>query len=138
MAFSTTQCHHKAPPPPLPLSTLSLNPPSLSSLSFSSHPSHHKLSLSNNYSFGYGKAQFKIRPKAKVLGFCHFFFHALKVFDISIIILHVLIWDHSFFFLVFNFFMCGCVARIGGYVCAKCAIESYDLWGSCFRQRDSV
>ncbi|XP_017252740.1 adenylate kinase 5, chloroplastic isoform X1 [Daucus carota subsp. sativus] len=65
MAFSTTQCHHKAPPPPRPLPSLSLNPPSLSSLSFSSHPSHHKLSLSNNYSFGYGKPHFKIRPKAK-------------------------------------------------------------------------
>ncbi|WOH02755.1 hypothetical protein DCAR_0522144 [Daucus carota subsp. sativus] len=67
MAFSTTQCHHKAPPPPRPLPSLSLNPPSLSSLSFSSHPSHHKLSLSNNYSFGYGKPHFKIRPKAKVM-----------------------------------------------------------------------
>ncbi|KAL8145337.1 adenylate kinase 5, chloroplastic isoform X1 [Apium graveolens] len=65
MALTTTQCHHRAPPSHLPLSTFSTNPSSKSSLSFSSSCSYNKLSLSKNYTYGYGNAQFKISPKNK-------------------------------------------------------------------------
>lgn len=145
MALTTTQCHHRAPPTHLPLSTFSTNPSSFSNLSFSSSSSsHHKLSISKNYTYGYGNAQFKIRPKNKVPAFynhsilhvlygvwyyvCLLFYYVIMVFDMGseffiCYVLQYIVWLFSVI----------CVARIEGYVCAKCAIKSYDIRCTCIR-----
>lgn len=111
MALTTTQCHHRAPPTHLPLSTFSTNPSSFSNLSFSSSSFSHKLSLSKNYTYGYGNAQFKISPKNKVPAFYnHFILHVPMVFDIMYLLFFVccftmlswfLIWDHGFLFVMY-------------------------------------